>query len=195
MLTLSGTDNYTNGTIVSGGTLNLSAVGTVGGGATVNGGYLFANSPITGASTVNGGILYAGSSLGSVTVKNGGVLRGSGTAGAVSVASGSIEGGANGVGTLTLTSLAYSGSGTFVTNGYANYPASGSIAPLNVIGVGGLNPGVGPVTVNLGGLVSTTDATYHLIHYSGARRQRFRSLRHGHRAHGRALRADVCTSE
>ena len=55
--------------------------------------------------------------------------------GAVSVASGGgIEGGENGVGTLTLTSLAYSGSGTFLTNGYANYPASGGVAPLNVSG-------------------------------------------------------------
>ena len=104
-----------------------------------------------------------------MAVQNGGVLGGSGSAGAVSVASGGgIEGGENGIGTLTLTSLAYSGSGTFLTNGYANYPASGGIAALNVTANGGLNPGAGPVTINLGGPIATSSGTYHVIQYAGA---------------------------
>ncbi len=169
-LTLSGANNYSNGTIVNAGTLVLSGPSTVGGGATVNGGFLYANSPITGPATVNGGYLYANSSLaGTVAVGNGGVLGGSGTAGAVSVASGGgIEGGENGIGTLTVTSLAYSGSGTFVTNGYANYPASAGVAPLNVTASGGLNPGAGFVTINLSGPIATSNGTYNLIQYSGA---------------------------
>ncbi len=168
-LTLTGADTYSNGTTVSGGTLNLSAAGTVGGGAIVNSGaYLYANSPIIGAATINGGFLYTGSSLGSVTVKNGGLLGGTGSAGAVSVTSGSIEGGSNGVGTLTLSSLGYTGGGALLTNGYANYASSVGLAPVNVTTAGGLNPGTGPVTINLGGPIAVSSGTYNLIQYSGA---------------------------
>ena len=148
-LTLSGANNYSNGTIVNAGTLVLGGSNAYNGGAIVNGGNLYANTSLTGTVAVNGG-----------------VLGGSGTAGTTRVTAGGIEGGFNGTGTLTLNSLTYTGSGTFLCNDYVNFPATSSVASLNVTGV--LNPGAGPVTVNLGGPVSATDATYHLIHYSGA---------------------------
>ena len=167
-LTLSGVNTYSNGTVVNAGTLVLTGTNTYTGPATVNGGTLSANSPLAGPATVNGGNLYVNSSLAGTAAVNGGVLGGSGSATAVSVAAGGIEGGENGIGTLTLTSLAYSGSGTFVTNGYANYAASTGVAPLKVTASGGLNPGAGPVTINLGGPIAVSSGTYNLIQYSGA---------------------------
>ena len=81
-------------------------------------------------------------------------------------AGGGIEGGYNGAGSLTLGSLGYFGSGSFTTNGYANYPASGSAAPLDVTSSNGLYPcrphhgQPGPPAVSAG--------IYHVIEYSGS---------------------------
>ena len=61
---------------------------------------------------------------------------------------GGIEGGYKGTGTLTLGSLAYAGSGSFTTNGYTNYPASGGSAPLSVTGNNAVNAGGSPIAVN-----------------------------------------------
>jgi fibronectin-binding autotransporter adhesin len=145
----------------------ISGTGSVtqnGSGATV----LTASNTYTGATAVNAGALYVNGSLASAVTVNGGVLGGSGSAPSVSVAvGGGIEGGYNGTGTLTLGRVAYAGSGSFTTNGFTNYPAAGSLAPLNVTASNALNTGAGPVAVNLGGLPALSTATYHLIQHSG----------------------------
>jgi autotransporter-associated beta strand protein len=133
---------------------------------------LSATNTYSGTTIVNNGKLYATGAVnpsGAITVNSGGLFGGTVTAGAATVnPGGGIEGGYNGAGTLTLASLTYTGSGTFLANNFTNFPASGSVAPLNVTVSGGLNPGAGLVSINLGGTSPTTNTTYHLIHYSGA---------------------------
>jgi fibronectin-binding autotransporter adhesin len=135
---------------------------------------LTGNNTDSGAITVGGGSLsvnFAGSPATSVSVAGGATFGGAGSLAAATATiadGGNIVGGYNGVGTLTLGSLTYGGSGTFTIGNYSNYPAFGGAAPLNVTGFNGLNPGAGPVVINLGGAPAVSGGTYHLIEYSGA---------------------------
>ncbi len=141
------------------GSLFMTGTGTV---------VLSASNGYTGSTTVNAGKLYANGPLSSVVTVNSGLFGGRGSSPGASVATGgSIEGGFNGTGTLKLGLLSYSGSGTFTTKGYANYPAFASAAPLDVTGSNGLTLGGNPVVINLGGPAAGFAGTYHLIQYSG----------------------------
>ena len=131
---------------------------------------LTASNGYTGSTTVNAGKLYANGPLpASVVTVNAGLFGGRGSSPGVSVATGgSIEGGFNGTGTLTLGLLGYAGSGTFTTNGYANYPSFLGKASLNVTGSNGLSVGGSPLVIIFGGQPAGVTGIYHLIQYSGA---------------------------
>jgi fibronectin-binding autotransporter adhesin len=140
---LSGANTYTGGTVVSAGTLQLSAGGTVG--------------SITGALSVNGGTVDLG---GTSQTQNGGVTLTSGTiqngtlfsSGGFAVQAGTIGAALSGSGGLAKT-----GSGTVILDGVNTY-TGGTTVSGGTLEVGDINsPGAsvaGGVTVASGGTLA-----------------------------------------
>ncbi len=186
ILLLTATNTYTGATTVNGGgTLQLGTGAAGQDGSIANTNSVSNNATLTynlyGSQTAaytisgNGNLAKLGqgqltltgsyTAAGSITVGGGSLYinAASSPAAAVTVAGGATFGSAG-----TLGSLNYTGSGTFAANGYANYPASGGTAALLDLAVGsGLNPGAGPVVINVGGPLPFSPGTYHLIEYSG----------------------------
>ena len=182
---LSGSNNYTGGTLVSSGLLQVgasNALGSTNGNLTVNGGAL----DIAGYSITNNAL--AGTGSNAVITNSGasatltiGSSNGTGTyAGSIVAGAGTISLVKAGTGTETLSgSNSYTGGTTLNTGGLIasnNYALGGSSNSLTVTGgtliVGtGINAAVGQVTFTGGiygtGNVSTLSATNFLFNNSG----------------------------
>jgi autotransporter-associated beta strand protein len=135
MLTLSGTNTYTGGTIVSGGTVAIDSdvrLGHVSGGLTLNGGTLLATGNITGASALARSVTM-GAGGGTFDTNSFNVVLGTAVTGVGSLTK-------NGLGVLTLSGAnSYTG-GTTVNAGTL------------LLGAGASLPTTGPLTVNGGSL-------------------------------------------
>ena len=170
---LAGVNNYTGGTVVDGGTLTVSGVGTLGvteGTTTVNGGTLDLGGTKQAQAALNqaGGIVTNGTiNVGSYGLTGGNLALDGIVNAATSFAlvNGAVDGSLGGTGTLNKT-----GDGTVVLAGINNYTGGTVVegGTLAVTGAGTLGVAEGTTTVNGGALdLGTTTQAQAVLNQTG----------------------------
>jgi autotransporter-associated beta strand protein len=147
--TLSGSNNFTGGTALNGGVLNLANTNAISSSTvSLNGGSLTFDSAVTGNSFTLGGIIGSGN-LGMTNTTNGAISLSVGNNNASSTYSGNLSD--SGLG----SSLIKVGTGTLTLSGSNNY-AGGTTLGGGALSIGNQNAlGTGSVTVSAGSTLST----------------------------------------